>query len=303
MATVTIKTEDGVTYELMNAHGLTYFATHKRIFPEVGISVHVQMVKHMEIRDDDIYLATYPKSGTHWMWEVIRMLQKGNSEYETAMKESIFLDYKPVGEIADLPSPRVLNCHFPCQLIPLQILEKGNKVVHMQRNIKDVVVSLYNHVCAASKIIGAEPMHFSQFFPLVLGQYGIHYFFSWCKYVKDWDRLQRKFPDQIITINYEDMKEDPVREIHKVNTFLGFNRSDELVREIADACSFNSLKKADEEIKQPNAPDKHKKINFMYRKGEVGDWKNWFTVAQNEMMDAWLDENLVDTELRFRYEL
>ena len=37
--------------------------------------------------------------------------------------------------------------------------------------------------------------------------------------------------------------------------------------------------------------------------GEVGDWKNWFTVAENEKFDEWLNKHLLDTELTFKYTL
>jgi hypothetical protein len=41
----------------------------------------------------------------------------------------------------------------------------------------------------------------------------------------------------------------------------------------------------------------------VYFSGEVGDWKNHFTVAQNEYMDKWLEENLIETDLKFRFTL
>ena len=37
--------------------------------------------------------------------------------------------------------------------------------------------------------------------------------------------------------------------------------------------------------------------------GTVGDWKNWFTVAQNERFNTWLENNLVNTDLNFKYSL
>ena len=42
---------------------------------------------------------------------------------------------------------------------------------------------------------------------------------------------------------------------------------------------------------------------IIYISGMVGDWKNHFTVAENERMDKWLAKNLVKTDLKFRYTL
>ncbi|XP_046584475.1 sulfotransferase 1B1-like [Haliotis rubra] len=42
---------------------------------------------------------------------------------------------------------------------------------------------------------------------------------------------------------------------------------------------------------------------LMDGKGEVGDWKNYFTVAQNEAFDRLYKENMGDCDINFRYTL
>ena len=36
--------------------------------------------------------------------------------------------------------------------------------------------------------------------------------------------------------------------------------------------------------------------------GMIGDWKNWFTVAQNEIFDEIWDKNMCNSMFKFRYE-
>ena len=50
-----------------------------------------------------------------------------------------------------------------------------------------------------------------------------------------------------------------------MNEFLGTGRNDELIQQIADACDFKNLKKADAEVKVHEM--KMKKMPVMYRKG------------------------------------
>lgn len=99
------------------------------------------------------------------------MLRGGKAEYETNPKEAAFLDFKDVDDMNKIPSPRVLNSHWPCKLTPKGIIEKKIKVVHVQRNPKDVVVSLYHH----HKNFGNRPFtgSFQEYLPMFLGTYGL----------------------------------------------------------------------------------------------------------------------------------
>ena len=99
------------------------------------------------------------------------MLKKGNAEYETKGKESAFLDFRPPEVIRSLPSPRILNSHYPCKQIPKGIVEKGTKIIHVMRNPKDASVSFYHHM--KSMIGGPFLESFQDFLPLMLGDYGI----------------------------------------------------------------------------------------------------------------------------------
>jgi hypothetical protein len=45
-----------------------------------------------------------------------------------------------------------------------------------------------------------------------------------------------------------------------------------------------------------------KKVCKFMRKGEIGDWRNYFTFAQSEFFDAIYTEKLKDTGLSFQFQ-
>ncbi|XP_067654355.1 3-alpha-hydroxysteroid sulfotransferase-like, partial [Haliotis asinina] len=69
--------------------------------------------------------------------------------------------------------------------------------------------------------------------------------------------------------SYEGAIKDPVRSVQALSDFLGLQRNDDLCRAIAEKCSFSRMK-IDKELFAIDGE------HFLYRKGTVGDWKNWF---------------------------
>lgn len=74
-------------------------------------------------------------------------------------------------------------------------------------------------------------------------------------------------------IRYEEFVKDPFSQASRLFDFLGLKRDANTVRECVSATSFNQLsggrKRGEEDV------------NSFFRKGVVGDWKNWFTAAQH----------------------
>ncbi|KAK6181396.1 hypothetical protein SNE40_009253 [Patella caerulea] len=270
-------------------------------FPEEMLgnsySEHFRKLREMNIRDDDVIICAYPKAGTHWIWEVIQMLRGQTTEYHKHIKEQHMLEATNIDSFDAEPSPRVLNSHLWPKQLPKQIFEKKTKIIYLTRNPKDTAVSMFFHFNASSDL--NYHGNLSDFVDLYVNKqlpYGL-----WYEYVLEWEKFFKTTENPFYQFSYEDMQQNPVDHVKGLAKFLETDVSDELCEAIVDACSFNKLKKANDEVKDDFIKPFMKEGRSLYRKGKVGDWKNWLTVADSELIDQMTAKRMEDSQIKLKY--
>ncbi|XP_067560109.1 sulfotransferase 1C4-like isoform X5 [Pseudorca crassidens] len=119
---------------------------------------------------------------------------------------------------------------------------------------------------------------------------------SWYDHVKGW--WDAKDQHRILYLFYEDMKRNPKHEILKLAEFIGKSLDDKVLDTIVHYSSFDVMKQNPmANYTSIPAPFMNHSISPFMRKGAVGDWKNHFTVAQNERFDEDHKRKMADTTL------
>ncbi|XP_046550854.1 sulfotransferase 1C2-like [Haliotis rubra] len=285
MSFVKIPDAGGETLRLLEVDG--------NLYPPSSVEV-VKGIPDLTIRPDDVFVCAYPKCGTHWVWEMARLLLSGETE-AVIEKDELMLEFIGNDAIQKFPSPRILNTHCLVEQLPRGVFENKNKIIYILRNPKDMAVSFYHHHKKLPDY--GYNGKWENYFPTLMdGKVDFGSFFT---YLKDWDAVGRTRPElPVVTLVYEDLKEDPLPGIRKLAKFLNCEKSEEFYLKIKELTSFNKMKSAKGKIIK--ATDG---ASVMYRKGEVGDWKNHFTVAQNELFDRTYKEKMADCDIKFRYTL
>lgn len=250
-------------------------------------------IKDVAMREDDVLLCGYPKTGCHWTWEILRMIVAQSATLTQDGKGTSFMELVEEGVLEGQEGRRVMNTHVPYAYLPKEILEKKTKIVFTTRNPKDTATSFYNHHIALQGIYGYTGS-FNAWFQLY--QDGKVDYGSFTDYHQAWHDALRDHPSQpFYNVSFENMKEDLPREIRGLARFLEVDLDEVTVAAIAKAAGFDSMKTR-------YSSNGNAISGKLLRKGQVGDWENWLTVAQSRALDD-VDRNLAHTMFKFRYSL
>ncbi|KAI3717581.1 hypothetical protein L1987_69290 [Smallanthus sonchifolius] len=269
--------------------------------------------KHFEAQDDDILLVTAPKSGTTWLKAILFTLVNRIRFPQTQDDHPLlsnnphmlvpFLELKLYVEdespdLSSLVSPRLFSTHLPYVSLPKSVQDSQCKLVYLCRNPKDTFISLWaftNKLRLQEMGTNSLEQVFDKFCEGVslYGPFWDHMLGYWHESLKN--------PEKIYFLTYEVMKEQPNLHLRKLADFLGcpFSSKEEeenVVESILKICSFDNLSnlKVNKEGKLPSGENN----NAFFRKGKVGDWKNYLTTEMLERLEKICEEKLHGSGLK-----
>lgn len=261
-------------------------------------------VQNFRARPDDIVIATYPKAGTTWVSYILDLLYFGQSEHQSTVPLTdrvpfleMHIPCYPSG-VEDLDnmttSPRLIKTHLPIQFIPKSFWEQNCKIVYVARNAKDNAVSYFHF--DRMNMAQPEPGDWSSFLQRFIE--GKMLFGSWYDHVTGWWEKKQSH-SKLLYMFFEDLVEDTGRELDRLSSFLEISPSLEEKEKIRGKVQFDNMKKNDMTNCSTVTVLDFNVSHFM-RKGKVGDWKNHFTVTQNEQFDEHYQKKMQKTGLKFR---
>ncbi|XP_011646240.1 sulfotransferase family cytosolic 1B member 1 [Pogonomyrmex barbatus] len=269
---------------------------------------YAQKIRDFQVYEDDIWLISYPRTGSHWAQEMVWCIEH-DFDYETTREliilrtpllESSILIFnekydellKKLGDsveaIAKMPRPRYIKSHLPWDLLPKQLREKKPKTIYITRNPKDTCVSFYHYCTAFHNMKGS----FDDFAELMLQDSG-----PMCPF---WNHIMPfwKMRDQanILFLTYEEMKRDQTAAVKKAAKFLGKDVTNEQIIGLCEHLKFSKMStNPSTNLENMELLDEvHKKDpNFKFiRNGKVGDWTNYMSEDLSRRFDKWTEEHL-----------
>jgi len=276
----------------------------------------VDRVMEFKCKPDDIFLSSYPKSGSHWLQEICWLIQT-DADFESVkipqmlraprledycfmwhymdyIKEHIPQMVDPIAYTETLPSPRMIKTHMNYESMPLNYNETKPKTIVNIRNPKDVFCSLYPFISNFQAMTNVSQEEFAKVY--MSGYCPLADIVEW--YLSWWNR--RNDPNVFI-VTYEETKNDPVNTVKRLAKFLNKEVSEEKIKQIIEFTSVENMRKigAFELDKLMLAVNHEVKESFI-RKGKVGSWKEDLSPELNAKMDKYI-QPLIDAGIKFQY--
>ncbi|KAF0311268.1 Sulfotransferase family cytosolic 1B member 1 [Amphibalanus amphitrite] len=247
--------------------------------------------RRFSARPTDVFVASFPKSGTTWLqelvWQVVHQEQSKQTdeplEYRFPLFDMPSVERMRFKEISEMSDPRLIKTHLPYHLLPESVWTSGAKVLYVSRDPRDVCVSYY-HFCRMVNFNSyrgtfAEFRDAFQKGEMMYGPYREH--------VKGY----RDHAGQVLCVTYEELHQDRVGCIKRVAEFLGRPMTDELAQTIFQRTSFAEMKKNPAvnytHWQKEGVAHPEKEVGAFMRKGKVGDWTNYFTQEEGDALLKW----------------
>jgi estrone sulfotransferase len=227
------------------------------------------------IRPTDVFICTYPKSGTTWLAFLLAQVLKSDPNERLNLKNfnryvpDVNLLYTKAGSLAehaDKPDPRFFLVHarydanFP-------------KVVYVVRDPRDVMVSFWHYQKFLHK-------NFSQ----TLEEYvasDAHWPCEWDEHVESW-MMPRRHP-QLMLVRYEDMHADSAAILRNVLAFAGLTADEARIVQAVEDSRFEKMRAAEEKFGVNGAAGDA--TERFVRKGACGSWRQEMSAEAQTILE------------------
>jgi hypothetical protein len=254
----------------------------------------------------DVFVATYAKSGTNWMMQLAHQIAfHGAGDYahihdvvawpEMQLIKSVALASTAV-QNASPSRKRVIKTHLAANYVPYS---EAAHYVTVIRDPKEVFVSSY-HFCRGTygpfmpDIDAWFDLFLSDKFPMSAGG-------TWAEHTASYWALRNK--PNVLVLFFGDMKKDLPSTAQRVADFLGITLTADELKAVVEKSSFSYMSSIDDKF-LPMPRENTPWVNNlkMMREGRSGNAKELLTIEQQHRIDEHFNAALQKLGSDFPYE-
>lgn len=205
---------------------------------------HAYTYREFKVRKDDVWILSFPKSGSTWLENIVCQLKNGFdfSKIPTCLWTSNHFERDLIGDYGQLekmnnePSPRIIKSHLSPNLLPIELWTVQPKIIYIARDPKDVAISWFHMMKDGFNAFSGT---IEEYFDLFLdekeryGPFHAHVLTYW----------QLRHLDNFLFLNYENLLADSFRGIKKIAKFLDCTYGDDELKQLTEYTSFGTMQK------------------------------------------------------------
>ncbi len=260
-----------------------------------------------QFRDDDIIIATYAKSGTTWLQQIVSQLIFDAQEDMDVAEMSPWLDLRVPPREVKMPAVesqqhrRFMKTHLPVDAL---VFSPKAKYIYIGRDGRDVLWSMYNHHSNANDFwyhalndtpglvgppIEKPAESIVQYYHDWLDKDGFPFWPFW-ENISSWWAI-KNLPN-VYMIHFQKLKNDMPGEIKKLAAFLDIPINQKKWDALLQHCSFDYMKKHSTKSVPLGGAFWDGGSDTFINKGTNGRWRDVLTKEESDKYEKMAAENL-----------
>ncbi|KAJ8722512.1 hypothetical protein PYW07_003692 [Mythimna separata] len=326
---------------IKTAFGSAMYANYIRLGPK-GYMVFKPYKKeaaniyNMPLRPTDVFVASYQRSGTTWVQELVWLIANDLNYEEAAEKPltqrypflDLFMSFDENSKEEYIDTIAKTEENFNTEkfsqllaylvtpvtpfLAAVPLTTKRFIKTHLPMSLlppKLLDTAKMVYVARDPRDVAVSSYHHAKWMKTTNFQGNFKEFWNlfhralfsltpYFEHVKEaWEK--RGDPNMLFLV-YEDLSKDLPASIRRVADFFGKQLNEEQMNRLCDHLSFESFKNNKsvnyEHLRELGILEKSES---MIRKGKTGGWRDYFDDEMAQQAEQWIEDNLRDTDLRF----
>jgi hypothetical protein len=225
-----------------SATGILAILEHEGLIRRVHEDLEIRFdyaPDHLEVdlRSDDVFIVTFPRSGTTWLQKIITEILHPDARYSHIYEISPYYESETAmigaDRINSMAGRRVFKTHLTFEQMPE--LPRGCKVVYMLRDPADVAISLFHHYREVEGSTASFDTYLEQYLGDRLGDP------SWFEHARSW--WPHRENSDVLFLHYEESLVAPASAIERIARFLDVSLKEKEVARVARRSSFEAMKR------------------------------------------------------------
>lgn len=250
----------------------------RRKASRTALRVPVVWYRHRGLHPRDVFVASYPRSGSTWLrFLLLELLTRADGAGFDSVNQMI---PDVGGQNACRPllenGGRLIKTHEAYR-------REYRKAVYLVRDVRDVVISEFEYEHANERI----SEDFDEFVMLSL-KGRVNGYGSWQDHVASWMESPLADSGQLLVVKFEQMKAHTEDTLAAILGFLGVSPDREAIRQAITNNNLQRMKEKEDRAPQTSAYGRESgngEQKRFIRSGATGGWRSRLTAAQVQLIE------------------